>query len=137
LIHLRGPLVVGEYLRVCIQGRLVEVLVAALAGGLPKEVGKERWVAGVGGIPVIKWIGHTMQESYQERERESSSYGIGLGSGSRHGALDQFRVWCQFRASGVQRAAWAGELLCISHSSRERLISVGGAVVVDMGGKVR
>jgi len=63
--------------------------------------------------------------------------GLGCGSGIRHGSLDRFRTWCRFMASGIQRAAWAGKLLCISHSSMDRLISVGGAGVGDAGIGVR
>ena len=57
---------------------------------------------------------------------------------SRWVAVDRCRACCWWRAAGVQRAAWAGVVLLISHSIMERLIiGVGGvAVVGGLGGKV-
>ncbi len=47
------------------------------------------------------------------------------------------RACCCWRASGIQRATWAGVLLCISRSIRERLISgVGVAGVGGVGSRV-
>ncbi len=62
-----------------------------------------------------------------------SVVGLGWGSGSSRVAVDRCRTWFRRRVSGVQRAAGAGKLLCISHSSLERLISVEGAGVGDAG----
>jgi len=67
----------GKYLRVCIQGKLVEVLVSTLAGGLPKEVGEGSWVAGVGGgVLVIKGIDCTGQGGCQNGKSGKCRCGV-------------------------------------------------------------
>jgi len=54
---LRWPLVVGKYLKVFGQGKLGQVLMASLAGYLPRGRADEGWRAVVGGKLGIGWIG--------------------------------------------------------------------------------